>query len=609
MEITTDKLLESFKYGYDAAYAARKLAAETWDLYHNKHYTEQQLTILNARSQPAETFNVIKMFTRLLLGYYSTVVNEVVVQPVVPREAPRSAAFNDVVKFVFQDNKMDVEGDRIKLGGILSGLIACHVTPQKTEMTDSFKRPVYRCNIEYVPDDELVLDPKSTKPNYEDGEFQHRFKWIRDTKLIAAFGKKKVDELQAYYNALGEEDTDFYSKMGINLNSATRTFDEYLVTHSVVSDDSGKRWSIIWSGSAILQKNEITNRDIRWPYRVQKISGERDTLYYGVFREIVEAQKSLNQAVLKIQLMINSEKAFIENTAVDDIDEFRVLFNKVNAVIPVNNLQGIKIENLSTEVRDQYTIIDQALSRIKMVLGINDSFLGMAFASDSGRKVKLQQNQSVLSLRYLTIAMQEFYQMLGEDVVKIINQYYNANQVISLTDEDTGQRWVELNKPISEFAGYDANGQPYYQPILLPYENPDNGKPIEDENGNIILAPVNDDQSEIYLSAYQVHVQAAEFNDEDERGQLLLETMLSGQVGMMMSQINPQGFFRMSAMSLKSMKTRYTPQIVEVLQETANMLASPEANQAAAERVAGQQAGTPKSQDVKLPTNTNQQPA
>ncbi len=95
-------------------------------------------------------------------------------------------------------------------------------------------------------------------------------------------------------------------------------------------------------------------------------------------------------------------KAFVEEGAVENLATFTDQFNRVNAVIQVTSLAGIKVENLTREVLDQYTIIDKAMDRIQRVLSINDSFLGMAYASDSGSKVKLQQNQSIIALSYFT---------------------------------------------------------------------------------------------------------------------------------------------------------------------------------------------------------------
>jgi hypothetical protein len=301
---------------------------------------------------------------------------------------------------------------------------------------------------------------------------------------------------------------------------------------------------------------------------------------------------------------------FVQTSAVEDMEEFRVAYNRVSDVIPVLSISGIKIEKLGAEVQDQYIIIDKALDRVQRVLGINDSFLGMAFASDSGRKVKLQQGATIMSLRYVTARIEAFYRSLGEDIAALVKQYYTANQVLLITDDVSGNRWIELNRPMMEFTGDidPATGQPTQRPILLPMINPASGDYEEDEEGNIILAPISDEDTEFAYSKYQIKIESTAYNDEDEKAQLLLETMMSGQIGQMVSQINPAGFFKMAALSVKSTRTKYSPDIAEVLEQTSAALqGDPQANAAAAQQASGgQQQGSPKSKALKLPTNTNE---
>lgn len=608
MKATIEDIRDSFKIGYEAFEASKKEANEVWDLFHNRHYTSEQLAILSNRGQPAETFNVVKMFARMLVGYYSTVVNTVVISPANPRDTATAVLLNDIVNFVFEDNRFDIEGDKIKLGGLLTGILASYTSVIDTGKVDSFGRPIYKVKANYVPESELVLDPASVADDYSDAEFLHRFRWFSEAKVLKTYGKEAMEKLTAYYNFLDTDESDFEFNYGNSYTGYFKVFDNYLIVHTVMEDDKGKRWFVAWSGDVELARKEITLKECRWPYRVQKLHSSDKTEYYGVFREIIESQKAINQAILKIQLMVNSEKAFVEAEAVDNIDDFKTSFNRVNAVIEVKSLAGIKIEYMSAEVKDQYIILDNALDRIQRVLGINDSFLGMAFASDSGRKVKLQQNQTVMSLRYVTARIEAFYRSLGEDIANLVKQYYSANQVLAIADETTGQRWVELNKPMMEFAGrLDEEGNPVYQPVLLPEVDPANGEIMETAEGDIILAPVPEADSEIAFTEFQLKIESSSYNDEDEKAQLLLETVMSGQVGQMLSQVNPAGFFTMSALAMKSMKTKYSPDIVRVLNETAAMLGQdPAASQQASEMAQGGSSQQPKSATLKLPQNTNE---
>lgn len=603
MKATIEDLKDSFKIGYEAFEDSREEATTVWDLYHNRQYNSDQVSILDNRGQPKETFNVIKLFSRMLVGYYSTIVNNIRVLPTQQSDVTVAALLNDAINYEFTRNRFDIHGDQIKLGGLISGLLCCYTSITKTKKVDKFRRPIYAIELSYVPDYELVPDPASTADDYSDARFLHRFRWFTRDAALKLFGKKKVDKMSAFYNYTDAQEADFEYHYTDYFSGQFRQDDQYLIVHSVLEDEEGKRWSIYWHDGVILQKDEITYRETRWPYRVQKLHSSNRAEYYGIFRDVYESQYAINQAVIKIQQMVNTEKVLVQDGAVENIEEFTRQVNRVGAVIPVLQLGGIKFEKLVGEVQNQYIIIDKALDRIQRVLGINDSFLGMAFASDSGRKVKLQQNATIMSLRYITARIESFYSSLGRDIAGLIKQYYTANQVLRVADEVVGARWIELNKPITEVAPDGTE-----QPVLLEKTDPDTGEPMEDTQGNIILTPVADPDTELQYADVDITVEAATFNDEDERNQLLIETMMSGQMGQMLAQVNPAGFFQVASFVTKVTKTRYSPEISQVFEQTAQML---QGNQQAAAQAQAMASGMPSttgqmSQSLKLPTNTNE---
>ena len=609
MKAVIEDIRDSFKIGYEAYEVSRKEANEAWDMYHNRQYTTEQLAILSNRGQPAETFNVVKLFARMLVGYYSTVVNTAIVKAENESDIDTAALLNDAVDYVFEDNRFDIEGDQIKLGGMISGILCSYLDVQDTGKRDQFNRPVNRIDASHIPDSELVLDPASTLDDYSDAEYLHRFKWLSRAKVNNMFGAGTTEELDSYYNFLNVDEADFEFNYGWEYTGYYRVFDNYLIVHTVLEDEDGKRWSIFWSNDKILSKKEITFKETRWPYRVQKLHSSNRTEYYGIFREVLESQKAVNQALIKLQLMANSEKVFVEDGAVENIDDFTQAVNRVNGIVEVKSLGGIRIDQLSREILDQYTIIDKSFDRIQRILGINDSFLGMAFASDSGRKVKLQQNQTVMSLRYITARIEAFYRSLGWDIANLIKQYYTASQVLRVSDDVVGDRWVEVNKPMMRYSGeLDPQGQPQMEPILLPMVDPANNEFMTDEEGNIILAPVNEEGTDFSFTEFQVSIESSSFNDEDEKAQLMLETVMGGQVGQMMSQVNPAGFFQMASLAIKSQKTKYSPNISKLLEETGRMLGGDQAATEEAKMMAsgGNSGGQPLSQSLKLPQNTNE---
>lgn len=610
MKTDIETLKDTFHMGYDAYFDSRVEADEVWNMYHNRQWTADQINILESRGQPKETFNVIKLFSRMLVGYYSTVVNSVRARPQQYSDVQIATLVTDTINAIFEQNRMDVEGDKIKLSGMISGLMCAYLEPYYTGEKDQFGRPLYDVKLSHVPEYELVLDPMSTAEDYSDARFLHRFKWLSEDAVIKAFGKDKAKELVEYYNYLEVDEAEFEYAHGEQFSGRYRVFDNYLITHTVIEDDEGKRWSIFWCGDVELRRDEITYRDVKWNYRVVRLHTSNKTEYYGLFREVVETQKAINQALVKLQLMVNTQKAFVEEGSVRDLDKFSDAFNRVNGVIPVKDLNGIKVEDLSREALEQYQVIDRALDRIQRLLSVNDSFLGMAYASDSGRKVKLQQNATVMALRYLTVRIESFYELLGTDIAKFIRQFYTANQVLRVSDEIVGDRFIELNQPMKIFTGeLDANGQPIYEVAFEEVIDPNTGEPIEDEEGNLIFAPIPEEQTEIAFKDFDITIDSTAYNDEDERSQLMIENVLQGNIGQMLAQVNPAGYFKVAGLTLRTMKTKYSPEVSRIFEETGKMLTQAPAQEEGAATLAqgmqNQQGGT-NSSELKLPTNTNE---
>lgn len=617
MAITIEQLQDTFKIGYEAFEESRKEAEDIWDLYHNRHYTIDQLATLANRGQPAETFNVVKLFARMLLGYYAGTVNTVVASPKQQDDIARASLLNDTINYVLADNSFNSEGDKLKLQGMISGLMAAHVHAFPTGKRDEFGRPEHRIVIEPVPDSELILDPMSRKDDYSDGRWIHRFRWIAREQCIRLFGKAKVDTLDAYQNHVNVDGAEYEYTYNALAVGRFKQYDNYLIVHTCIEDEKGDRWSIMWSADTILSKKKITSRLVKFPYRTFKVHTSDKAEYYGIFREVAESQKAINQAIIKIQLMVNSQKAFVQQDSVENIADFTTAFNRVTAVIPVLNISGIRIENMTSEVADQYHIIDRALDRIQRLLSINDSFLGMAAASDSGRKVKLQQNATITALRYLTGRIEAFYRLIGWDIANLAKQYYTAHQIMRLSDPMNGQRWIEINKPMQIWNGQmDQNGQPIMETPMEEVLDPDNGQPLIDDAGNYVIAPIPEPDTEFAFTNVDIEIQSTAYNDEDEKNQLMLETLLNGPIGSLLASVNPAGYFQAAALSAKIVKTKFAPDVAAILEQTAQMLGANQAMQQQAMMVASGgygpataqsgANGAPMSQELKLPQNTNE---
>lgn len=575
MKVTIETLRDTFKFGYESFEDSRREADLVMNLYHNRQYTTEQLNVLAERGQPRETFNVIKTFSRLLLGYYATIVNSIIVLPAKQRDVATAGILNDLVDYIFRTNNFLAEAEKIKLDLLLTGVMCSFVSADEIMETDEYNRPKFEIKINHVPINEIVMDPMSRLDDYSDARFIHRFKWVTEEVMVRNFGKAKVKKLEEYMNTLHKDDTEFTKFFKDKMVGYHDIYKNYLLVHSIMQDDNGKAWEVYWSGEEILSKKEITYREVHNPYRVHKLHTNNNIAeYYGIFRDVIETQHAINQAIVKIQTMVNTQKVFYQSGAVKDAQKFINQINRVNAVIEVEDLQGIKVENLTQDIIDQYQIIDRALDRIQRILSVNDSFIGMAYASDSGSKVKLQQNASMVALKYLTTCLEQFYRLLGKDIIGLVKQFYTAHDVIRIADDFNAQTWLEINAPQMEPTGEvdPMTGQPEMVPVLEPYIDPNTGEYYADENGMIVLAPMPTAETDIQFTEADVKVDSVVYNDEEERVRMMLEQFISGPLGQMLSQANPAGYFQAGAIAIRETKSKYSNKLADILDQTAGML-------------------------------------
>ena len=191
MKTNIETLKNSLLAGFEAFENSRTLAEEIWEAYHNRQYTQQQEAILENRGQPKETFNVIKLFTRMIVGYFSMVLNDIKIMPRNLRDVTIANLLNDVVNYVLEQNHWETEADAVKIDGLLSGLMVTYVNVQPTGKADLLNRDEYNIGLTHIPSREIILDPLSRKVDYSDARFLHRFKWISQDIFDRIFGKEK----------------------------------------------------------------------------------------------------------------------------------------------------------------------------------------------------------------------------------------------------------------------------------------------------------------------------------------------------------------------------------------------------------------------------------
>ena len=154
-------------------------------------------------------------------------------------------------------------------------------------------------------------------------------------------------------------------------------------------------------------------------------------------------------------------------------------------------------------------------------------------------------------------------ELIGWDLVYLIQQYYTANQILSIADPLNGQHWIEINRPAMK-----PDGTPYYAEVL----NPETGEPETDEYGALLMAPINSIDSGLSYADIDVKVDSVNYNNAQEQNQLMFETFLQGPVGQSVLQMNPAGYMQIAAMQTREYGSKYSAEVSQILMQTAQMV-------------------------------------
>ena len=551
MDRLVEKAKEYFEYSTDFFSLSREQAKEVVDFNHNRHYTQAQLNVLANRKQPAETFNVIKSYKRVISGYLSSTISNINVKPVGIEDVNIASLGQDIVQHTLRVSKFKRMKVKLIDDLLLAGMCAYEIRAEDTGKTDQFGTKDLQIILSYLPWNEVIVDPKSREEDYSDAKYVSKFRWLSLDDIEDTWPGKS-DELNrgSTFSSIDiPEDTQFGAKYKMQ--------DSYLIVTTYLKDKD-KIWEVIWSGETLLEKNDITEMG---QFPIRPIYLEKDDKgYYGVFREVLESQKAINQALIQIQLLVNVNKVYVNKTAIEDLSEFRKAFNRVNSIIQVKDINGIKVDNLHGDVIAQYQIIDKSLERIKRILNLNDSFLGMMGSSASGRQIKLQQNMSASALNYITSNIEYMYECMGMDILSFSKKYYKAYKVIRIADQRNGDRFIELNKPFM-MPRDDGQGEE----VAV--------KDIEyDKDGNAKVIPWIERDTQIEFLDYDIEITTANYNETDDLEKLQLDQLIAGQAGAYLMNTDPASFGKVVALSMRAMKTRNSEYIADIFDQVANKL-------------------------------------
>lgn len=421
------------------------------DYYNGDQLDKTIKNILANRGQPEQYENQIAKHNNAILGFKKE--RQVDIMLFGGQQKDRSSAdmLNAILKAITQvsdyEEQVDAMDDELSIEGVAIAELSIAASGEY----DEFGREHKDVEIYQVPHKEIFLDPFSKAKNYnKDARYISRCFWIDVEDLYAlGFPEDKIKELSDTNFASDIIDDDLYADNTIR-RRALLAYTWYRKYDKEAGKD--KYYYCFWSNTTILLQGESPYEFEGFPYEVEFLSRdfEGEIKYWGLYRDIMPIQDHINYAKLRLQNMLANNKTIVNKGALidEDIDGFNREWSMDNAVVMVEDINGIRSEKQNVQIQQILNIIIDGRQQISELLNSNKEMLGTA----NNRMSQVGQEQRIetglIGLSRFMGSSDNLQKKIVKKTVKFIGQYYDTQRVISIIDEDYMQAYVTMNEVV-----------------------------------------------------------------------------------------------------------------------------------------------------------------
>jgi hypothetical protein len=426
------------------------------DYYNGDQLDKTIKNILANRGQPEQYENQIAKHNNAILGFKKE--RQVDIKLFGRQQKDRASAdmLNAIIKAITQITDYEAQVDQMDDELSIEGVAIAELSIGASGEFDEFGREHKDVEIYQVPHKEMFLDPFSKGINYnKDARYITRCFWIDVEDLYAlGFPEDKINELTNLNFVSTMVEDDLYADSTIR-KRALLAYTWYRKYDMEAKKD--KFYYVFWSNNTILLQDESPYDFEGFPYEVEFLGRDftGEIKYWGLYRDIMPLQDHINYAKLRLQNMLANNKTLVNKGALidEDIAGFNDEWSMDNAVVMVEDINGIRSEKQNVQIQQILNIIIDGRQQISELLNSNKEMLGTA----NNRMSQVGQEQRIetglIGLSRFMGASDRMQKKIVQKIVKLIGQYYDTQRVISIIDEDYMQEYITMNEVVTNENG------------------------------------------------------------------------------------------------------------------------------------------------------------
>lgn len=439
------QLIRYFEDSETATVDARQLSEKCRDYYDGRQWTADEVRILRARHQPPIVDNYVKRKVELLRGLERRGRSDPKAFPRTPSEDDRADAATQALRYVADDQRYDVIRSSVFDNMLIEGAGGCEVIiepdPSSTDGAG------YNIIINHIPWDRLFWDPHSRHAGFTDARYLGVVIWSDRDDLLDQYPGCEDVLSAAFEPGMGET---FDDRPRHKWTDARR---KRLRVVQIWWKRRNDWWTATFTKGGFLEpvaKSPYLDRhgNATCPLILRSAYCDRDLNRYGIVRDLISPQDSINKRQSKLAHALNVNRIIAENGAVEDEDKARAEAAKPDGFIKVNRSFEFRIEKDTAEIEGQFQLLQYAVSQMN-VTGPNAAMSGKDPRTQSGRAIIAQQTGGQVEHEPIADALRQHTHKVFEAVWMRVKQFWTAEKWIRVTDSDKNVKFVGLNHPVT----------------------------------------------------------------------------------------------------------------------------------------------------------------
>lgn len=435
--------VRQFEEAEQAAQCGRRESEKARDYVDGRQFTAEEIATLKKRKQPVTPENLVREKVETLCGIERQGRVDPKAFPRVPSKENDANAVTDALRYVEDDQDLDIKKSRVFENMLVEGFGGVEVGVRK--LGNGMIDP----NVVLIAWDRIYADPHSREHDYSDAMFTGYVTWMdADRAKLKWPDKGDIIDGTAQRGTSSQFDTyddkpkwaNWYDAKRNRIRINTHYHQVDGVWHKCVFTLAGELEPSVPS-SFIDDEGKPEN-----PLILQSAYVDRDNDRYGIVRDMIPLQDEVNKRRSKFLHMVNSNKIRVSTAVGQDKAAIRREYAKPDAVLIGEQGEVEELGNLAKE-QGQFQLLQDTRATLKGNIGPNAYLQGKAGETQSGRAVLAQQQAGMTQMTPLLDNLRHFTLRMYRQIWNRIRQYWTAERWIRVTDDESNVRFVGLNTP------------------------------------------------------------------------------------------------------------------------------------------------------------------